>query len=497
MNLAKRSITSVAWNIPANIISIIILAVRGIILSRWLPVEVFGIYSFASAFILLTFLIADFGTGAAFIHRAPETENEQDAASVQFTLKLIFGTIWAILMSLVTYLYAQDMMRTALFALVALGWVGNLVNTPKVILIRRVQHRKFALIQVGDAVLTTTVALTFAYNGATIGALIAIDATALFVRFVLFYVWRPVWRPRLKLSKPIITYFLNFGSKAMLGEFLVQAIDRVDDLWVGYFLGAQPLGFYSRAFTFAAYPRRLLAASVNSVTEGTYAELKGLRSQLSQAFFNVNALLIRTGFFTAGLLNLLAPEFILLLLGEKWLPMLIPFRLMLLFAMLDPIRASTAALFTAIGQPERVAKIRFLQLLLLITGLFVLGGLWGVNGAALALDVMLLAAISALFWRAKGYIDFSLRRLFLAPTVCLLVGYGVTWLALQQVGQVSLWITAVLKTGLFTLIYGVSLFMLERKYLIKVGLEIAGHIFGEESKPMKSIRRLAGKLAGR
>ena len=45
MGLAKRSVTAVAWNIPANLLTLPILLVRGILLSRWLPVPPFGVYA--------------------------------------------------------------------------------------------------------------------------------------------------------------------------------------------------------------------------------------------------------------------------------------------------------------------------------------------------------------------------------------------------------------------------------------------------------------------
>ena len=94
-NLARRSIASVGWNAGASVITITVLFVRSVLLARLLPVDVFGVYAGVGALIALTVVLPNFGMGAAFLHRAPETEDEERAAAVHFTLKLIFTLLWA------------------------------------------------------------------------------------------------------------------------------------------------------------------------------------------------------------------------------------------------------------------------------------------------------------------------------------------------------------------------------------------------------------------
>ena len=52
----------------------------------------------------------------------------------------------------------------------------------------------------------------------------------------------------------------------------------------------------------------------------------------------------------------------MLLLGEKWLPMLDTFRLMLVFSMLDPIKITVASVLVAVGKPNLVGQARAIQL---------------------------------------------------------------------------------------------------------------------------------------
>lgn len=95
-SLARRTVTSVSWSVVANASMVVILVVRSILLARLLPVEVFGLYTGAGSIVGLSSILAGFGFISAFVHRAPETEDEGQAAAVYFTLQLLFTSCWAI-----------------------------------------------------------------------------------------------------------------------------------------------------------------------------------------------------------------------------------------------------------------------------------------------------------------------------------------------------------------------------------------------------------------
>lgn len=486
MNLAQRSITSIAWNGLANAIKMVVFFGRSVLLSRWLPKQVFGTYATANVVVGITVYLAVFGMGGAFLHRSKETEDEAHAAAVHFTLKLIFTILWASALIAGALLFTQDDTRLAII-LVTLSTAGiELTQTGSMILVRRVVHRRLALLQTVNVFATTGVALSLGWlslqgqplNGLLVGinaddlalwALLGTDVATMIVSIFFLYVWRPVWRPRLAWSTETVRYYLNFGWRNFMNQVLLRALDHVDDLWTRVYLGTIPLADYSRAYTFATHPRRALGAPLNAVVGGTYAELKGNRLRLSRVFFRTNAFILRSAFLIGGLLALIAPEFIRLLLTEKWITMLSAFRLMLVFTLLDPIRQTVAHLFIAVGVPEKVGVARFTQLIVLVAGLFLLGPTFNIVGVALAVDLMLLTGIVYLLWHAREYVDFSLRRLFLAPTIALLpallAGYAAS---LHPAVVGSDWYTGAAKAITFTLLYGIILLLLEYKELLDI-----------------------------
>ena len=366
--------------------------------------------------------------------------------------------------------------QTALIV-ITLATAGlEITQTPRLILVRRVVHRRLALLQFVDAILTTAVAVGLALLGATLWALLSTDVVVMVVSMVGLFLWRPVWRPRFGWNRDVVRYYLSFGSRNFAAGGLLLALDRVDDLWTLRYLGDTALGYYSRAYTFATYPRRILAGPVNQVAGGTYAELKSERKRLSQAFFRTNALLVRSGFLMAGLLALIAPELIAILLGEKWMPMLQAFRLMLVYTLLDPIKMTVGDLFVAVGRPELVLRVRLGQLAVMVVGLFALGTRYGIAGVALAVDAMVVVGIVVLLWQARQYVDYSVRRLFLAPALALAAGLAAGLGAMALLGSLfpsSLW-TATIKTAAFLLAYAAVLFVLERPLIRSLLASVKG-----------------------
>jgi len=473
VSLASRSVRSVGWNAFASPVRIGVQLVRAVVLARLLGPQVFGLYAMASTIVRLTALVTGFGTAAAFINRTPETSDEQRAAAAHFTLKLGLTVVW--LAAILTYARAGigqifDEYPGLPFALAALALITAATQTlitPRMILQRRVAYGRLALDDTLGTVLGTAAALAAAIHFRDVRALLAADLGVLTASALVLYGWRPVWRPRLAWPSDIIRYYLRFGSRNFPAVVLSNLLDRLDDLWTGVYLGGEAMGFYNRAYRFATLPRAVLASPAEDVSRSTYAELKGDRLRLSKAFFRVNAALVRTGFAAAGLLIAVAPEFIRLVLGREWLPMLDAFRFLALFALLEPIKLTVAGLFVAVGEPGKVLRSRLLQLAVMVAGLYTLGGRFSLAGVGMAVNLMLLAGLVSLLWQARAHVDFSLRGLFLTPTAALVAGLAGARAAVEVPGILgSDWRTGALKVAAFGVLYTGCLLAFERERLL-------------------------------
>lgn len=405
----------------------------------------------------------------AYLHRSQETANEGEAIAVLFTLRMILTGVWVLTFLTGAMVFLQGSERVALIVLTLAHAVNNpLLQTSRAILTRRIVYSRLVLRDLISNIVGSVVALGLAWYGAGLWALLTTDIVNAAVTVIVLYSWRPVWIPRFKWVVPVVRYYLNFGTRSFAATFLLRASDEIDDIWIRYNLGLAALGFYTRAFQLAIYPRQILATPLSMVADGTYSELKGNRLALSKAFFRTNALIIRSGFLFAGALALTAPEFVPLLLTEKWLPMIPTFQLMLIFALLDPLRGTVANLFVAVGRPEQIIRARALQFLTLLGGLFLLGPRWNIEGVAMAVNLMLLVGTGILLWKAHEEVDFSAIRLFGPPLIAMGGGASAAWISLQWAGTGMWWWTGGVKFVSFTSIYVLILLMFEYQDLSKM-----------------------------
>jgi O-antigen/teichoic acid export membrane protein len=483
-SLIRRAVVSLGWRFVSQLAAGAILFGRSVLLARLLPVETFGVMSLALAIVGFTEILGTFGLGSAFLNRSAETEDEGRAAVVHFTLLLAVSTMWWAGLSAGSLLLASGPLRVALVVLAARAFVNHLGATPRLILVRRVQHRRLATIDFTGALVTTAVGVTLALRGADLWALLAIEVTGAVWGLIGLYGWRPVWRPRLVSPRRELSYFFAFGLRVSAGDLLSRTISRLDTLWTGVFLGEKALGFYSRARVFAGYPDRLLSTPASPVTWGTYAELKGDRRRLSQAFFDTNAALLRAAFLLGGLLLVAAPELTALLLGRRWLPMVPAFRFMLLYALLHPIMGTVATFFLAVGAPQVVVQTRVVQLVVVGTGVFAIGGTFGIAGVAFAVGLMQLAGLVVMLWRARHWIDISVPRLVAVPSAALALAFAaVAAFGVAGPHPRSLVAVATLKVGAFGSVYVAVLAALEHRYIRSVLRRLKGGLVTGNGKP--------------
>lgn len=478
-SLTQRSIQSTAYNVGASGIQTVVQLGRSILLARLLAPQDFGVYTLVTSYLLITRALPLFGLNGALIHRAPESEAEIGLRT-HFTLSLLFNLAWALVMVAFSFVAVSPGARIVLWAILATEVVDHLVGTARAQLVRLLVFRRIALIDTLSILAGSLLAVWMAWRGFGVWSLVATDIIPALFGVVGFYLIRPVWRPALQWHPPAVRYFLNFGGRNLLVNLSTSALDRVDDIFTGNVLGEVALGFYSRAYTFATYPRRILAAPVASISLSAYAELSEDRRGLSRAFFRLNAFLIRSGFYLAGLLALVAPEFIRLALTARWLPMLAAFRWMLIYTLFDPVNVTLQNLFTAMGVPERVTRIRGLQLAILVVGLLGLGPPFGISGVAVAVDAMLVVGIVLLFWQARRFVDFSPTTLLLAPAIGVMIGLAGSYGALLLVpatlsGAAADWLTGGVKSLVFSGLYLAVLILLERDQLIGMLAIVVDH----------------------
>lgn len=461
-----RAVVGAGYTAFSSIITLVVGFTRSIFLARLLLPEDFGVITFALFFTSLIGSLTNFGFRQAFIHSDPE--DEQRAANAMFLVDITIAVAQLFLVFLLqpvfTRLYPQyQLLPKILLIFFAAYIIGAATGTPLAILERHLAYRRIALLNIIISITITIATVVMAFAGMGVWALVAEVILSRVVMFVGLFFIRPPWRFQGQVEWNFIRRFTRFGLSISITHILGFLIDQFDDFWTGASLGKAPLGYYSKAYEYARYPRRVLSDPIVSVVFPTFSRLKHDRQELSQAFARSFGVLIRLGFLVSITMYLTAAELVQVAIGPKWLPMVNTYRLMIVYTLIDPLISIAAMLFIAVGKPGVTTTIRLLQMLVFVPGVILLGNRFGIDGVAIAADIMVVLGFIFVIIQSTRYVDFSMKQLFLAPVVAFLVaGLSVSGIAATVLTHSSpLW-SLIIKGGVSALVYGLISFGLER-----------------------------------
>lgn len=456
------------YTIAASLITLLLGAARSILLARLLLPAHFGLVALALFFISLASYLRGLNPDMALISRQKAGEG---FLRTYFSFRILLDLAAFILMllaaPLLQRLYPGVPGLGAMLAVLAAAWfLSNFNHVQETLLRKNLAFSSLALIDVCSSLVMTVVAPYLAWRGWGVWALAAEQVSGLITRFTL--TWGPFrqWLPRPEWNRAVVKELWQYGRQAWLAANLAFFSDQFDDFWIGTTLGTRLLGFYSKAYDLAHYPRRIVANQLVGVFTPVFARLQHDRTLLSQVFYRSAHLIIRTGFLAAGGMALVMPEFIHYVIGDKWLPMLLTFRLMLVYTMLDPVLMLVGSLFMATGRPHDLRQVRLAQALFFLPGVIAGAALAGINGVALAADGMLLVGMWRAYKPLRQSVDFSTLRLAGRPTLALAAAAGAgLWIELASPG--SALEALLLKSAAFVLVFGGILLAWERDEYVK------------------------------
>ncbi len=429
--------------------------IRSVLLARLLLPEHFGAVALAAFFCGLAANLHSLGMNKAMIHH----QGGEDAFKATYFSVAVGLNGLKVVLLLAAAPYLQRLyphipaLGQVVVASALISGLSALCLLQETLLRKELAFDALARTEVAASVAMTLMAPFCAWLGWGVWALVAESASQVLTRCVCVWGLYRRWPPRFGWTQEAGELFWRFGKSFWIRANLSYLLSTFDDSWVGTALGQTALGYYTTAYAFSQSPRRVLGHPLVTVFEPAFACLQRDRQQLSAAFFWATYLMLRLGFLGAGLFALLMPEFIRLVIGDKWLPMLWAFRLLLVYQALDGLALLVSNLLSAVGKPEVLRHATIAQTLFFIPTVILGAYLAGIHGVALAVNGMLLVGIGYMYRPLRDTVDVSLCRLAGWPLVALTAAIGIG-LAVEGGVSMSLWHMLGLKIGVFVLVFG-------------------------------------------
>ncbi|TFV73715.1 hypothetical protein E4K64_21150 [Bradyrhizobium frederickii] len=362
MSLRRAAISSVIWSALENGSVTIVSFLSLIIFAKLLSPSDFGVYSIALAVIEVVGIFTNMFFHDALVRQVNATDDHFNSA---FSLSIVLGCLFFAL------LYAVFPFCTLLIDDSRIAAVGRvmasalLFSAPAAILnarqVRKFGFRILALRSVFGRLAGAALGILAAFLDLGIWALVIqfLSMTVLGTLTLLaFSEWRP--RPMIRLAPIVDLLEYSFGSViALASNFLTK---RAFIFFAGTFLGVEQAGFLNLAFRLVDTVWAISATAVSQVLLPTMARLQQDAQRTLEAYRTALGLGCLALFPIFCGIGLVAPELILALFGNKWLPAAEPAFWLGLLVFAQCPRIFCTSLLSVGGQVATVSMTNLLTL---------------------------------------------------------------------------------------------------------------------------------------
>lgn len=465
----RKSAQGSIYSISVSMITLVLGFTRTVLLMRLLGADNFGLITLALFFSKLILPVSSWGLDHALLQKKQASPGD---FSTHFILRTGFSLIIGLLclgISPVLKISYNQLLITIFLIFVLINLLDSTYATHFVILRREMRFGSVAMVNLCASVLMTIFTPLAAFWGAGVWSLVIEQALGSTVRWIGAWVFLRPWKASLLFNVNESHSLIKFGTQVVFGNVLGTILDRFDDFWVGTVIGSSALGYYSRAYELTQYPERILSSPISSVFISAYAALQDKYQDLSKLFFHSSNFLVRAGLLICAVLLTTTTEFVTIIFTPRWLPIVSIFRLMSIYIVLDPIYINFSALLVGVGYPKLLNRVRIIQVIIFVLAVVLLEDIWGTNGVAIAADIMMLIGVLLLIYSSRQFIQISLVRMWLSPTIaatlaCLVGNWGINELSLT-----SLIFQLFAKIATVSILYILLLLCLEYKDIRKSG----------------------------
>jgi len=274
---------------------------------------------------------------------------------------------------------------------------------PMAMLQRGLRYERIALVNVGAtfAAALTRLGLAMAGGGAW-AIVIAFAASGLFT--LVGTTLASPFRPQLRISLSAVSPLLRFGLRATLSGLCEQMIANVHHLLVGWFYGAAALAEFRVGFDLAMEPANAAGTLISRTALPVFAKVAAVRDDLVQSLtWSLRKLLAVVAPLTAAIV--LAADPITSMIHDdqhrSYASAGLPLKLLAVAALLRVVAQLAYPVMYASGRPQLAVRLSVTTLLLLGSGMLLVGLIVpAAMGLAAMSTVWLVVPSVLLLWQA-------------------------------------------------------------------------------------------------
>ncbi|MDD2323774.1 MAG: MOP flippase family protein [Bacteroidales bacterium] len=333
----------------------------GLILARILMPEDYGLVGMLTIFIALSQSIVDSGFSSALIQKKDRNETDYSTA---FFFNIGIGLFLYFILFFSAPLIADfyDMKElTNLTKVVGINvFIASLTIVQRAKLTIALDFKTQARASFTAVLIGGILGITLAYKGFGVWALVAQTLTRNSINSVLLWILSK-WVPNREFSIKSFKCLFSFGSKLLGAGLLNTIFENIYLLVIGKLFSATDLGFYTRAKQFQKLPSQNITQIIQRVTFPVLSSIQDEEEKLRKAYISFIRMSAYIVFPLMIGLAMISKPLILIVLTDKWLPVVPLLQILCIAGMLYPVQAINLNILNVRGRSDLFLRLEIIK----------------------------------------------------------------------------------------------------------------------------------------
>ncbi|WP_105258044.1 lipopolysaccharide biosynthesis protein [Pseudoalteromonas sp. T1lg88] len=361
MDLRAKAASGLKWSAIERLTTQAMQLIVMLVLANMIGPKAFGLVGMLAVFIALSQVFVDAGFSSALIRKVDCTE--ADFSTAFYFNVLVAVTCYAVLYiaaPLIASFYQLDEL-TELLRILGLNVVFSAFSViQRAKLTIEMDFKTQAKASLLSALLSSSVAISMAYHGFGVWALIAQMLIMSACNSLFLMLFHPWW-PKERFSRDSFNYMFGFGSKLLLSGLIDTLYKNIYQLIIGKAFSAKDVGYFTQANQLTMVPAATLTTVIQRVTYPLLSHIQNEAKRLDQAYLMTLRLAALVIFPLIVGIGAIATPLIHLVLGEQWVDSIPYVMLLCIGFMLMPIHAINLNILQVKGRSDLFLKLEIIK----------------------------------------------------------------------------------------------------------------------------------------
>ena len=319
-NLKENTAKGFFWAALSNGTQQIVTMLIGIVMARQLSVSDYGMVAMLSVFSILAGNLQESGFTSALCIKK-DAHHEDFNAVFWFSIMMSFS-IYILLFICSPYIakFNNTPELTLIGRIIFIGFfISSFGTAHAAYLFRNLMVKEKTSSQVLASLCSGVTGLIAAFTDCGYWSLVVMDLTYKLTYTSLVWHFSP-WRPTFDINLRPAFQMFGFGSRLLATNMLTTVNNQLLQSILGHYYIDKQVGQYSQANKWTTMGSSLLTGMIGNVAQPVLAsvnEEEGRQVRIFRKMLRFTAMLSMPALMGLGLI---APEFIYLTIGEKWMP---------------------------------------------------------------------------------------------------------------------------------------------------------------------------------